>query len=94
MNNIQHGFVWVGICLITFMAVALDNTLFWLVAAVALISECVLLCKNEKLDDKKWALLVIVIICFVLLFIAKDIQEEIRVLIGFSQRPFKIRTRL
>ena len=74
MNKKQHVFIWVGITLMTFIAILLDSSAFWLVAAMALIGESVLLCKNE-LSRWKLVLLCLVIVCFVVLFVSKDFRE-------------------
>lgn len=78
MNTKQHILIYIGILLITFMAIALDSTLFWLVAAVALISESVLLCKDNKpLSGRKIFLLCLSIFIFVILFLSSDeIRKE------------------
>ena len=63
--------------LITFMAIMLDITLFWLFAAVALISESVWQCKYKPLSYKKLTFLCLSIFVFVILFIySKDIKQE------------------
>ena len=89
MNKLQHFFIWVGIALIAFMAIALDNPLFWLVAAVVLIGEIILLCNNKlsyhdfDIPDLvklifKLLLLCLAIVGFVILFITEDLQKDIR----------------
>lgn len=86
MNTQQHILIYVGITLITFMAIVTDSTLFWLVAAVALIGESVWLCKNSsKASVQLWDvnfrvlfLLFLSIIVFVVLFLCSgEIREEI-----------------
>ncbi len=78
MNTKQHLFIYIGIMLITFMAIMLDSTFFWLVAAVALISESVWQCKYEPLSYKKLTILCLSILIFIILFIYSDeIKQEI-----------------
>ena len=67
MNKAQHIFIWVGIGLLTFMAISFDSTLTWLIAALALIAESIYLCKN--LSGKKIVLLILAILIFVIIFI-------------------------
>ncbi len=77
MNKRQHFFIWAGIALITFMAILLASTLFWLIAALTLIGESIWLCKDESLSDNKRFLLFIAIVIFAILFInSKDIRRE------------------
>ena len=92
MNKLQHFFVWVGIALIAFMAIALDNPLFWLVAAVVLFGEIILLCNNKLSyhdydipDLVKLLLLCLAIVGFVILFTSKDLQKDIRMETGFPK---------
>jgi len=88
LNKMQHFFIWIGIVLFTFMAIAIDSTLFWLVATVGLISESVWLCKDEPLSERKKTLLILSVLIFTILFIYKD---DIRRELGFrrhaSARP-------
>jgi len=89
MNTKQHILIYVGITLITFMAIVTDSTLFWLVAAVALIGESVWLCKGDRpLSGRKIVLLCLSIFIFVILFLRSD---EIRKEMGIgSTRPKRI----
>ncbi len=91
MNKQQHFFIWTGIALITFMAILLASTLFWLIAALALIGECVWLCKDKSLSDNKRILLFLSILVFVILFIcSSDIRREIQFQLGFRRPVPKI----
>ena len=80
MNTKQHILIYVGITLITFMAIVTDSTLFWLVAAVALIGESVWLCKGDRpLSGRKIVLLCLSIFIFVILsFLEKDLMKLAR----------------
>ena len=78
MNKFQHIFIYLGIALLTFMAIALDSTLFWLVAAIGLIAESVWLCKDKSLSDNKFFLLFLSILFFIILFIySPKIKREL-----------------
>lgn len=92
MNTAQHFFIYIGILLITFMAIVLDSTLFWLVAIVSLISESVWICKNKSLDFRVIFLLFLSIIVFVVLFLSSnEIRKEMG--IGSTSRQRIIRSR-
>ena len=80
MNTVQHIFICIGIAIITFMAIILDSSLFWLVATVFLIGEAVLLCKNNSTDTGKLLVLLLSVFVFVFLFLCSN---EIRKEIGF-----------
>ena len=86
MNTTQHIFICIGIAIITLMAITLGSTLFWLVAAIALISESVMICKNSSkasvqlwdLDFRVIFLLFLSIFVFVILFLySNEIRKEI-----------------
>lgn len=71
---------------VTLMAVLLDSTLFWLVATIMLISELIYICKDKPISDRKFALLIVSIIVFVILFISNDLKREIQTQLGFRHR--------
>lgn len=80
MNKKQHFFVWIGIALITFMAIIFDSKLMWLVAAIGLITESIYICKDEHLSfwDRKVTLLWLSILLFLILFInSSTLKREI-----------------
>lgn len=81
MNTKQHILIYVGITLITFMAIVTDSTLFWLVAAVALIGESVWLCQDDRpLTQLKITLLALSIFVFVILFLCSGkIRKEMSI---------------
>lgn len=79
MNIAQHFFIYIGVILITFMAIMLDSTLLWLVAAISLIGESIWICKNKSLDFRIIFLLFLFIIVFVILFLnSYEIRKGIR----------------
>ena len=69
MNKKQHFFIWVGIALLTIMAITLESKLTWLVAAMLLIAESVYLCKDAKFSDREVFFLILAILVFFILFI-------------------------
>ena len=83
MNIKQHFFIYVGIMLITFMAIMIDSTLLWLVAAMVLISESVWLCKNKSIESRELFFLCLSIVIFVILFISShEIKNKVESAIG------------
>jgi len=79
MNTKQHILIYVGITLITFMAIVTDSNLFWLVAAVALIGESIWLCKSDRpLSVREKSLLCLSIFVFVILVLCSgEIRKQI-----------------
>ena len=69
MNKQQHIFIWIGIALLTFMAVVFESKFIWVISAIALMSESVFVCKSKKLSTAQYILLLLAIIVFVLVFL-------------------------
>jgi membrane protein implicated in regulation of membrane protease activity len=85
MNATQHIFICIGVVIITIMAITMDSTLLWLVAAVFLIGESVLLCKNNSTDAGKLLVLLLSIFVFVFLFLFSNvIRKELRKELGLG----------
>lgn len=85
MNKKQHSFIWIGIALVTFMAIMFDSKLMWLVAAIALIAESIYICKDETLSlwEGKGVFLWLGILLFLILFIkSSTLKREIEIIMG------------
>ena len=82
MNKQQHIFIWIGISLLTFMAIAFDSKLVWVVAAIALIGECVFICKSKQLSTAHWILLISAIVMFLIALLSSLPRQKLNFLLG------------
>ena len=68
MNKQQHIFIWIGIAVLTYMAIIFESKFIWVISAITLIGESVLLCKSKKLSTINVMMLILAIIVFVVIF--------------------------
>ena len=70
MNKQQHMFIWIGIALLIFVAVVFESKFIWVISAIALIGESVLVCKSKEPSTGHWILLLLAILFFVFVLLS------------------------
>ena len=91
MNKQQHIFIWIGIALLTFMAITFDSKLIWVIAAIALIGESVFLCRSKELSTAHWILLILAIVIFLIALISSLPRRKRRELLRLPPPPRRTR---